>query len=43
MDTSGHPDLVTSPEISTPGNLEILAQTAASQSADDSNSYTGNI
>lgn len=43
MDRSGHPGLVTSPEISTPGNLEILAQTAASQSTDDSSSFTGNL
>jgi hypothetical protein len=41
MDPTGHPERVMSPEMSMPGNLEILAQTAASQTADDSASYSG--
>jgi len=40
MDHSGHSNLVTSSEIIVPGNLEILAQTAASQSTEDA-SYSG--
>lgn len=41
MDPSGHPDLVTSPEMAIPGNLEILAQTAASQSNEDPPTFSG--
>jgi hypothetical protein len=41
MDPAGHPDLVTTPEMAMPGNLEILAQTAASQSNEDPPTFSG--